>query len=91
MEALYDRTGRVYAWLHETGRIYGLNGRNLAFIKDDSVYLWTGAHVGWWQEGYMRDRNGAVGLFTADAESFGLVRPVRSCQTYKANQSRSTH
>lgn len=80
MEALYDRTGRVYAWLHETEKIYGLNGANLAFIADDSVYAWNGTHVGWWQDGHIRDRSGSVALFTADAESLGVARPARSAR-----------
>ena len=80
MEALYDRTGRVYAWLYEGEKIYGLNGANLALITDDSVYAWNGAHIGWWRDGHIRDRFGAVALFTADAESLGVARPARSAR-----------
>jgi len=45
MESLYGQSGRVHAWLHETGKIYSLSGRNLAFVDDDSVYDWHGAHI----------------------------------------------
>ena len=78
MEALYDRTGAVYAWLHETGKIYGLSAENLAFINQNHVYDWTGAHIGWWQDGHIRDAHGAVAVFTAEATNMGVVRPVRA-------------
>ena len=66
--------------VHETDKIYGLNGANLAFIVDDSVYSWNGAHIGWWQDGHIRDRSGAVALFTVDAEYLGVARPARSAR-----------
>jgi hypothetical protein len=79
MTTLYEQHGKVYAWLDlESGRIYGLNGQNLAFIDDDSVYDWRGKHVGWWQEDHIRDRQGAVALFMRNAGSIGVVKPVCS-------------
>jgi hypothetical protein len=78
MEALYDSNGRVYAWLNENGKIYGLAGHNLAFIDNGKVYSWAGAHIGWWENGHIRDTAGAVAVFTADATGLGVVRPVRS-------------
>lgn len=78
MEPLYDQAGDVYAWLHETGKIYGLDGENLAFIDTNSVYTWDGTHVGWWQDGHIRDEAGRVALFTSQAENLGVVRPVRA-------------
>ena len=80
MEALYGQSGSVHAWLHETGRIYSLSGRNLAFVDDNSVYDWHGAHIGWWQDGHVRDRHGAVGFFTVDAERLGVARPARAAR-----------
>jgi hypothetical protein len=79
MEALYDQTGRVYCWLDEpSSRIIGLDGSNKAFIADNSVYDWRGAHIGWWQNGHVRDRTGAVALFTAVATALGVVAPVKA-------------
>jgi hypothetical protein len=80
MEALYGQSGSVHAWLHETGRIYSLSGRNLAFVDDNSVYDWHGTHIGWWQDGHVRDRHGAVGFFTVDAERLGVARPARAAR-----------
>jgi hypothetical protein len=77
MEALYDRTGTVHAWLHEGGKVYGLDGVNLAFIEGGSVYDWSGNHVGWWRNGHIRDSRGAVALFTPSATDLGVQKPVR--------------
>src|ERR1700739_1749806 len=78
MEALFDANGEVYAWLHDSGKIYGLDGENLAFIDRNSVYDWAGAHVGWWADGHIRDSKGAVFLFSADATHLGILKPMRS-------------
>jgi len=78
MEALYDSSGRVYAWLDEGGRILGLGGNHLAFIEGDSVYDWHGQHVGWWGNGHIRDNAGAVAVFSGDADNLGVVKPVKA-------------
>jgi hypothetical protein len=75
---LYDRTGRVYAWLHQTGKIYGLKGENLAFVDGDSIYAWNGAHIGWWRDSHIRDSVGYVALFAAEARITGVSKPVRA-------------
>ena len=77
MEALYDQSGSVYAWLQMNGHICGLDGENLAFIDGDSVYEWDGKHIGWWQDGHIRDASGAVALFRADATNMGVFMPMR--------------
>jgi hypothetical protein len=78
MEALYDHSGRVYAWLDEGRRIIGLRGNHLAFIEGDSVYTWKGQHIGWWGDDHIRDKTGAVAVFTATAINLGLVKPVKA-------------
>lgn len=84
MEALYGQTGAVYAWLDEpTGRILGLQGQHLAFIDGDSVYRWTGQHIGWWADGHIRDHRGAVAVFTAGATRLGVIKPVKAIKPIK--------
>ena len=83
MEALYDSSGGVYAWLDERGRIIGLRGDHLAFIDGDSVYNWRGQHVGWWRDGHIRDSSGAVAVFTAGATNLGVVKPVKAVKPVK--------
>jgi hypothetical protein len=78
MDALFDGDGEVYAWLNEDGKIYGLDGQNLAFIEGDSIYDWDGNHVGWWTDGHIRDSYGAVALFTSEASNLGVLKPMRA-------------
>jgi len=84
MEALYGQSGKVYAWLEpETGRIISLRGIHLAFIEGDSVYAWDGRHIGWWLNGCVRDASGAVAVFTQDAGSIGVIKPVKGVKPVK--------
>ena len=79
MDALYQSTGAVYAWLDQSsGRILDLRGQNLAFVDGDSVYAWSGQHIGWWGDGHIRDHSGAVAVFTAGATKLGVVPPVKA-------------
>jgi hypothetical protein len=76
MEPLYGQRGQVYAWLQsDTGRIISLRGQHLAFIVRDNVYNWRGQHIGWWDNGHMRDRRGAVVVFTQEATHLIVGRP----------------
>lgn len=76
MEALYTEKGVTYAWLHPNGNIYDLEGKALAFADGDGVYNWEGIHIAWWADGHIRDRIGAVCLFTKKATKTLVVRPV---------------
>ncbi len=76
MEPLYDRQGRVRAWLQEEhGRIISLQGCHLASIEGHSVYDRFGQHIGWWKNGHMRNSRGAVVVWAADAFGLGVIRP----------------
>ncbi|MFD2183747.1 4-fold beta flower protein [Rhodoplanes azumiensis] len=76
MEPLYDRLGRVRAWLHaEHARIISLQGSHLASIDGHSVYDSSGQHIGWWKHGHMRNTRGAVVVWASDAFGLGVIRP----------------
>ena len=76
MQPLHDRTGQVYAWLDiKREHILDLDGRPIAFIVGDSVYDWSGRHIGWWQDGHMRDNVGSVVVFRRDATNLIVGRP----------------
>ena len=78
MEALYDQSGKVHAWLDtERENILSLKGKHLAVLSDESVYDWRGHHIGWWLDGCIRDASNAAAYFIADAGSFGVVKPVK--------------
>ena len=77
MEPLYDRRGQVYAWLRSNeGQIINRQGRHVAFIVNGNVYAYhRSQHLGWWDEGHMRDHRGAVVVFTKDATGLIVGKP----------------
>jgi len=76
MEPLYARSGEVYAWLdRQNDRIIGVRGQHLAYIAGDSVFNWSGKHVGWWMKDHIRDHAGKLVLFDRKAKGLGPVLP----------------
>src|SRR5436309_12861419 len=62
MTPLYDASGDVRAWVHESGIIYDLSGSARAFLVKSEVYSFSGEHLGRFVSGYLRDHAGdAVG------------------------------
>ncbi len=88
MDALYNRNGQVAAWLDRVaGEIVDLSGQHKAFVDGDSVYDYSGNHVGWWQDDHIRDGSGAVALFCRTAQNVGVYLPYLAYgpyQPYKA-------
>jgi hypothetical protein len=88
MDALYDKSGKVTAWYDRpNGDIVDLSGRHIAFVDGDSVYNYSGSHVGWWQNGHIRDSSGAVAVFTKGASGLGLYPPYLSYPPYQPYKS----
>jgi hypothetical protein len=76
MQPLYDQSGQVCAWLQNaTGRIISQHGGHVAFLFRDSVYDRHGLHLGWWENGHMRDHCGAVVIFSREAKDLVVRRP----------------
>jgi hypothetical protein len=76
MTPLYNQHGTVYAWMEDgTGNIVSLRGAHVAFTSGSNVYSWRGQHLGWWHNGHMRDHEGAVVLFRADATGLIVGKP----------------
>jgi hypothetical protein len=70
-------TGQVHAWLQtECGNILDLRGQHIAFLDGKSAYDWTGRHIGWWLDRYVRDATNAAVYFTKDAGSIGRAAEV---------------
>ncbi len=76
MDALYNRHGQVAAWLDRVEcQIVDLSGKHVAFVDGDSVYDYSGSHVGWWRKDHIRDSRGAVGLYTSSSANLGVTKP----------------
>ena len=76
MEPIYDRNGRVVAWLRGAD-IYALNGAHAAVTNGPNVYGHRGQQLGVFERGLFRDHNGGVVAFIRGG-SGGPVLPVPS-------------
>jgi hypothetical protein len=76
MLTLYNRDGRAVAYLDDDGKsIYLYSGEPVAHLSG-GVYAYSGRFLGWFQKGWILDREGRRVFFTEDA-SGGPARPVR--------------
>ncbi|MDM5270889.1 hypothetical protein PGH07_01710 [Sulfurovum sp. zt1-1] len=86
----YNSEGIPYAYTEDTINIYTFEGTPVAYIDIDDIYAFSGAHLGFFEDGYFWDHNGDVLLFT-DTTRFGCgplkpkksLKPVRALKTRK--------
>lgn len=57
---IYDRFGYPELRLLENGRLVTFQGHSAGFLKGDGVYNYNGKHVGWYENGILRDHFGNV-------------------------------
>jgi hypothetical protein len=75
--AFFDSRGDVVAYKDDDDDVIFLwSGEPVAILDDESVFAFTGHHLGWFMDGWIRDHGGACVYFTDDATG-GPVRPPR--------------
>ena len=59
--SLFDQKGNATAYIAEDGEgtIYLWNGNAVAYLVQEKVYGFNGQHLGWFDNGVMRDLKGA--------------------------------
>jgi len=72
---LYNRNGQVVAFLLNGDRVVSRSGASVAWIRNGSIYDYSGKHLAWWEKDHVRDRNGAV-MYWQRGASTGLVHPI---------------
>lgn len=76
MIEFFARTGRVVCYATDDLHIYTWAGGPVAYIAQDKVYAYSGRLLGWFDGGWLYDRQNRPALFSAGS-SGGPVRPVR--------------
>ncbi len=76
--ALYDCTGKPFAYVSEDGTFFSFRGIPLAFLQNEYVYSFSGKELGTFEDGWLRDLNGDCVLFAKDATGFAPSKPF--CQ-----------
>ena len=78
----YDKSGAPVAYCEDGEHIYMFSGQPVAFLNEDTVYSFSGKHIGWFEDGWIRDKFGHCVFFTDEATS-GPVKPVKHVKPVK--------
>jgi hypothetical protein len=82
----YDRTGRAVAYSSDGKHIFTFDGSPVAYLDRGSVYSYSGSHMGWFVDGWVRDDSGHCVFFTQTARG-GPVKPVKAVKPVKGVKS----
>jgi len=58
IDTIYNRYGKPILRLLENGRFVTFEGLSVGFLDGDNLYNYNGDHVGWYENGIMRDDKG---------------------------------
>ena len=73
----YDRSGTPIAYTDDGVHLFTFGGSPVGYFHDDSLYSYTGQHLGRITNGLIRDNRGQVVFFSNNATG-GPMRPL--CQ-----------
>jgi len=80
--AFYNNEGRPIAWIGDNRdypSIFLFNGNPVAWMADDGIYSYAGKYLGWYQDGWVRDKDGHAVFYTQEAIG-GPARPARQAR-----------
>ena len=72
---LYDRSGKASAYSEDGIHIFLFSGHAAGFIHEDSIYDYSGKHLGWIIDGWVREHTGRC-VFYIDGASDGPLKPI---------------
>lgn len=80
----YDSNGKPIAYLEEDGvHIFLYNGKPVAYLSEDAVYSFSGKHLGWFENGWIRDLRGRCVFFTNISTGSGPIKPIKQIKPVK--------
>lgn len=80
----YDRQGKAKAYSDDRQTIYLFSGRPVAYIENNSIYAFSGKHLGILTKGWVRDNDGHCVFYTAKAVRAGAPpKPVMMAMPVK--------
>lgn len=78
----YDKSGTPIAYMEDGKHIYLFSGKPVAYLSGNAVYSFLGSHLGWFENGWIRDKGGQCVFFTSDADG-RPVKPVKQVKPVK--------
>ena len=70
----YDRSGKACSYTEDGIHIFLFSGHAAGFIHEDSIYDYSGRHLGWLVDGWVREHTGRC-VFYTDGASDGPQKP----------------
>ncbi len=72
----YDRFGAAVAYMDNAQTVVLFDGRPAGLIRGGSVYDYSGRHLGWLKDGWIRDHDGNAVYFASGQRGGGPVPPT---------------
>lgn len=90
--SLFDRNGAAAAYIADDQTIYLWSGKPVAYLTPDSaggahVYGFNGKHLGWFVDGVVHDRNGAVSCAVKEAVPTTQFEPFKAFKAFQPFKS----
>lgn len=83
---LFNGAGAAVAYVdyEDEATIYSFAGEPLAYLHDDHVYGFNGKHLGWFEQGVLRDHAGLSAGFVKDKSPvFTQFEPFKGFKQFK--------
>lgn len=80
---LYDKSGKPIAYTDDMDTIYLFTGKPVAYFYENKIYSFNGKHLGWFENGWIRDLLGACVFFSEHANGAGPVTPIKQISPIK--------
>jgi len=83
---LFDGAGAAVAYIDYDDEltIYSFAGQPLAYLSEDSVYGFNGKHLGWFDNGVLRDHSGhSAGFIQGQCPVFTQFEPFKGFKQFK--------
>lgn len=80
--SFYDQQGTPLIYTEDDEHLYSFNGKPLAYIHGNSIYSYSGNHLGWFENGWIKDSNGYFFLFSEHATG-GPLKPLKKLKPLK--------
>ena len=84
--SLFDAAGAAVAYVDydDESTIYSFAGEPLAYLREDHIYGFNGKHLGWFEQGVLRDSSGSAAGFVNDTlPVFAQFEPFKGFKQFK--------
>lgn len=82
MISFYDQHGAPVAYTEDLVSIFLFAGEPVAYFDGDSIYNYSGIHLGWYVDGWIVDHNGDR-VYFSDNSKGGPFKPLKKFLPFK--------